>query len=272
MLKMSDKLDIPFLMQRYIEFDKPIPFKENRLNIQPVLVDESFEFLQSVDILNIDKDTNGDIEIIQMPYLKFLYHLVGENDEYGIGLKLDTILKLSVQIAGHEFEDLFIKSEINELGKCFIVFSNNKDKSSAYDVKLNAREFDELRRIIMYQNIPNFSDKYVDPDLKKAFNDYWAFKNKSVGMPTFEKQISVIQSATGMNKREILCMTYRGFKILFDTCVDLIDYQINKSAEMGGKVEFKRPIEHWVYKSNKSMYAEAFQEVNAYKDSMKSVT
>jgi len=270
---MSDNLDIQFLMQKYIELDKPIPFKENRLLILPVLIEESFEFLQSIDVLDIDKDTHGTIEIIQMPYLSYLYNLIGESDEYSIGLKLNAILTLSIQIVGHEFERVFIKSEINEDGKCFIIFSNNDlDKPSPEDIKLNSREFDELRRIIMYQNILNFSDKYIDPDLKKAFNDYWSFKNKNISVPTLEKQIAIIQSVTGMNKTEILCMTYRCFKILFDTCVEQIDYKINKSAEMSGQVEFKKSVEHWVYKTNKSMYADAFQDVNSYKETMKSVT
>lgn len=270
---MSDKLDMKFLMQKYIEFDKPIPFKDNRLLIQPVLLDESLEFIQCVDVLNIDKDTHGTIEMIQMPYLTFLYSLIGEEDEMCIGSKLNIIMKLCVQIVGHEFNDMYIKSGVNEKGKDLIIFSNNDGgQPQESDVQLTTREFDELRKIILYQNIPNFSDKYVDPDLKQAFEDYYSYKNKNLKPPTFDKQIAIVQSVTGMNKKEILCMTYRYFKILFETCVEKIDYQINKSAEMSGQIEFKNPIEHWVYKTNKSMYADAFQDVNSYKESMKSVT
>lgn len=269
---MSNSLDIQMLFSKYIELDKPIPFKDNRLIILPVLLEESFDFLQSIDVLNIDKDSYGTIEMIQMSYLEYLYTLIGDADISEIGLKLNTILKLCVQICGNE-KEVYIKSGVNERNKPLIIFSTYEDnKKREDDVILTYREFDELRKIILYQNIPNFSDKYIDPDLKRAFNDYWSFKNKNIVMPTLDKQISIVQSTTGMNKNEILCMPYRTFKTLFDTCVDKVDYQINKTAEMTGRVEFKKPIEHWVYKSNKSMYADAFQNVDSYKESMKSVT
>jgi len=269
---MDANLEMEILFHKYIELDKPIPFKDNRLLIQPILVDECFDFLQSIDILQIDKDTYGSIEEIQMSYLAYLYNLMSDGDVLNLATKLDTILHLCVQIVGSEYNPMFIKTNVDDKGRALIVFSTFSDNANHEgDIELNAREFDELKRIILHQNIVNFSDKYIDPYLRKAYNEYWDMKNRDIEIPTIDKQIAIVQSMNGMSKQDIFNMTYRSFKILFDTCADKVDYQINKSAEMSG-VEFKHPIEHWIYKRKKSMYENAFQSMDSYKNAMKSVT
>ena len=67
----------------YFYFDLPIPFQLRNnvtIEIKPVSLLDSELFLNSVDILRIDKNSLPSVEIIQMSYLEFLMRIVFPND------------------------------------------------------------------------------------------------------------------------------------------------------------------------------------------------
>lgn len=254
--------EIKFLFDKYIIFDTPIPFKDN-FHIHPFTVKDCYDFINSYDILDIDKNQMGDIKIIKMSYLEFLLSWgVSFEEENGINIidiKLYTLLTKSLKLDQ--------KSSIKYVG------NGKKIALEINGIVITDKDFDELRKIILYQNILEYDDTYMDPAMKKAINDYYSLVNRGTVPPTLDKKMSVVQSHTGMNKKELTEMSYRSFELLFNTCVEEVDYTINRISELNSqKIEFKNPVDHWVYKPDKVKYSDAFGSFEGYKNKMKDVT
>ena len=122
----------------------------------------------------------------------------------------------------------------------------------------------------MYQNVLDYTDRYIDPDVRRAVNEYYRLKNKDAKIVPLEHKITCVQLKTGMTKGAIGDLTIRNFYQLFDTLVDESDYIAAKTAEFNG-VQFKSPIEHWAYKARKDRYAEAFSDADAFVDKIQGV-
>lgn len=257
-------IDIQYVLSHYTTFDEPIPYKE--FLIYPVMVRDFNEFSYAYDVLDINKNDSGDIDIIQMSYLDFLVTMsfteIQANGNSIVADKLSKILELTLKVTEEQ-----IKIYQNETSGKWHLIINDKDVSS--------KDFDEIRRIILYQNLVGYdeNDKYVDPSLRKAYDAYMQMQQDGNSEPSLEKQIASIQSHTGMLKKDLIEMTFRSFKILLNSCISEVDYMILKTAESGGMVKFKKPIDHWVYeKKNKDKYAQAFVSLDGYENKMRSVT
>ena len=56
---------------------------------------------------------------------------------------------------------------------------------------------------------------------------------------------------------EIYNMTIRKFLMLLSAIDDAMNYECTRIGLMTGMVSMKEPVEHWLYKSEKSMYGSA---------------
>ena len=72
----------------------------------------------------------------------------------------------------------------------------------------------------------------------------------------------------GVLKKDIKNITYREFESIFNYCQGRIEYQINRTAELSGNVEFKNPIEHWIYHKPFNPFGEAFTSYEGFKDKL----
>lgn len=74
--------------------------------------------------------------------------------------------------------DLEVLKIFNEIRKCpecgkprdeiikFKDLGSNKHSIIVDGVEINKDDFDILRKIVPYQNMPDYDDEYIDPDLK----------------------------------------------------------------------------------------------------------
>ena len=143
-------LDIEYLKRQYFTFDKPIPFKS--FYIYPVMLEEYYDFMYSHDILDIDKDSIPDKKIIKMTYLEFLINILQESE--AVQIKLSNILNICLKI---DLDTVEVKIK--------------EDKMFINGEEIDSKDFDILRKIILYQNIPSYDDKYIDPDIKNYRRD-----------------------------------------------------------------------------------------------------
>lgn len=258
------QVNIQSILDSFITFDEPIPFKG--LMVYPVMLKEWNSFICLYDVISIDKNSSGNIEYIKMSYLDFLANnIMSElvnNPEMSItATKLILILSLCLKVDGKDID--------------LVTEDNNHWSLVINDIKLDSKEFDQLKRVILYQNIAGYDekDKFVDPSLKKAFEEYQRLTSRGYKEKPLDEQIAVVQSHTGMRKLDILEMTARSFKLLFNACVSEIDYQCLKTAELSGNVEFKHAIEHWAFnKGYEDKYSRAFVSQDEYMNKMASVT
>lgn len=256
------------LLDRYLPFDKPVPYKN--LLISPIKLRDMYEVQGILGILQVDKNTLGEVSFISMSMLRFILMVVcGEEllqkELYALlykALSIDKKKEITVYLDDNE-EYIMIGNKLSEVDDYVILDEHNL-------IKITSEDFDEIIRIILYQNILDYTDKYVDPDVKKAADEYYRLKNKNAVKVPLEHKINCVQLKTGMTRKAIGDLTMRNFYQLFNTLVDESDYIAAKTAEFNG-VQFKSPIEHWAYKARKDKYAEAFSDADAFVDKIQSV-
>lgn len=227
--------------EKYFVYDEPIPYKE--LLISPVKMKDYLEFHIAINCLLIDKNSIPDPKIISMSYLDFLFYMI-DNDTNGqyYSLMLVELLRLCLNLQSEQ-----IKYKYDE---------NNKVKLILNENQIDKDDFEEIKNIILFQNIPTYDDTYIDPEVEKALKDAENFMNKNKKkMASLEDQIVCVMIALHeTDETKIHNLTIRKFSKILERYDYKLHYQIYKSAEMGGVVTFKQEIDHWMCDLRKGKY------------------
>lgn len=243
-------VDIEYLTRKYFTFDKPVEYvlrKDEQIEIYPILVKDWVIFEECYDIFNYDKNSSGVVEIIQMSYLQFLMEVIGENDELVFN-KLYNILQICCKTEN-------IQYGIDESGKYFLAIDNKI---------ITSHHFDDIKKIILFQNIVNYDDTEISADIKKIIDDYNRLSSGDVANPTLETKLSYVGNECGLQKKDMLEMTYREFDNRFNLAIELMGYHINKMAEAQG-CTFKEKLEHPIYRKIKNKFSQFFSDSNTVK-------
>ena len=234
---MSIKEEIYKNYYEELTFDDPIDYKG--LLLYPVSIRKINKFLQSSSVIRIQKEYIPDKEIIKMSYLKFLMtNIDKEKEEYGESLTFD-LLALCFMIC-MRIEEISIRLFIDEDGKAKLILN---------DVEIDENEFDYLRKLILYQNLPNYDDELINPDLKNDLEQADKIKNGGEETEDFEHLIANLVIGTGMNIDDVKNLPIRKFYIIGQVMDRKLHYSIYKQASVGGFVEFKQPITHYLKKN-----------------------
>lgn len=247
-------IDINVLQEIYFAHDKSVPYQlrdGNTLNILPVYVQDFAVFYHSVGILKIDKNALNKVEYIQMKYLQFLFEVMFPQDKFYIQQFIN-IINLCLDLK---------KAMINadEHGKVYIY---DEEKQ----IKIDAKDFDEISRIIMYQNFYRYDDSYVNPDVQRAMREVDELKGKAYEEISLERKEAIITAHTGISKKDLEEMTYRSFSMLFDEVCGEVEFTTTREiALFAGKGD---EIEHWIYKKKKNKMDGYFVTTEQYAKSM----
>lgn len=234
---MSIKEEIYKNYYEELTFDDPIDYKG--LLLYPVSIRKINKFLQSSSVIRIQKEYIPDKEIIKMSYLKFLMtNIDKEKEEYGESLTFD-LLALCFMIC-IRIEEISIRLFMDEDGKAKLILN---------DVEIDENEFDYLRKLILYQNLPNYDDELMNPDLKNDLEQADKIKNGGEETEDFEHLIANLVIGTGMNIDDVKNLPIRKFYIIGQVMDRKLHYSIYKQASVGGFVEFKQPITHYLKKN-----------------------
>lgn len=245
-------IDLDFLTRNYFYFDKPVEYKlsEYSIQIHPISVEFSEIFLSSIGLFSIDKNSLPDASIISMSYLQFITDVLLTNDF--ARQQFINLLSLCLDMKQPKIaKDNFNKSLLFE--------GNNK-------FFINGIQFEDIRRIILYQNILHFDDNYINPDLKKAMIETDELKNKGIDFPNLERKIAIITAHTGISKEEQLKMTYRSHSLLFEEVCGEIEFTtIRPIALFSGQGS---KIDHWIYKKKRNKFDGYITSIDDYTKSM----
>lgn len=267
-------------VERYRTFDEPVPYKS--IGIYPIITKDYFQFIDSIDILKIEKNKIPDINIIQMSYLSFLLCLIIENEDFLN--KFITLCDLCLHV--NKGNDLLNKNfpkgqvllgrsnsdEIYFINGYDIQFINSGSSTwiSINGERLSSIEFDEVIEIIFFQNFPSYDNAEMSEDFKNMVEEYYRLKNKNIKPPTLEEQLVAIMAQNGMGKAEIKQETIYTIKCMIDSIVGKTDYEIQHLYRSHAMTDKKLPdIEHWLIKSNKDKYSEIFSDLDEYKQNFK---
>lgn len=234
---MSANLNIELYKKAYFYFDKPVEYQlkdKKIIYIYPIIVKDSEIFLSSVSVISIDKNLSDSVEIIQMSYLDFIYKILFQ-DEINIS-RFINILRYCLHIENPEIG-------YDENQKPFL-----KDKDT--DIVIKSKDFDNIRKLILYQNLVHYDDEYINPDLKEAIEGTNRLRNKNIEMPTIERKCAIITAHCGLSKKEQLEMTMRSHSMLFDEIYGEIEFTTTRPIFLyAGK---GKDIDHWIYRKKRN--------------------
>lgn len=242
-------VDIELLKLAYFALDEPVPYKlktGQEILIKPIMVKDSMLFMASVDVLKIDKNSLGSVEAIQASYLKFLQKMIFPSNDIMVQ-KFLNILDLCLELKGiylcnDEMERTFIQTESG--------------------IVISAKEFDDITKIILYQNLPDYDDKYINPDIKKSMQEVDRLKNKDYESPDLERQMGIIESHTGILKEQLLKKTWRSFQILFREVCGEIEFYTTRLAAIAVGAGDK--VDHYIFKKRKDKFDGYFVDMDKF--------
>ena len=243
------------LYETYLAFDTKIPYKGLELNFAKM--SNYYDFYTCIDILLMDKNKIPDISIIKMSYLEYLFMLIN-NDEVGLSnYKLAMIFSILLNIS--------VEESYQSLG--YMKYGTHTN-ITIKGIEFTKEEFDEIRSLIcLMHDLELPEDNKLNPDVAKAIQEARDFKNKNkkkVG--TLEEQIICIMAKTSYDIDKIECMSIRKFQRLLKRIDFVMHYEIYKTAEISGTVEFKQPVEHWTTTLEvQDEYSDVIADYNGFK-------
>lgn len=251
--------DVKFYIEPYVTFDNPIPYKDN-LQIYPFKVKDFYNFSNCIDIFEIDKNKIPDVDVIQMNYLQFIVRKLFSNEEKIDDMKYKDIWKI-------KFYTLLSLIFNVEMDKIFIKEDNQKHLFVDVDGTLiDNKEFDEIIKIVMFQNYHDYDDTEMSEDFKRVVTEYYSLKFKNITPLTLEDKIDVVTSKMRYSLDYVYNLTYRRFSRLFEKIIDEIDYIVGCNGYTREK-----PPEHWVYKTSKGKYDDVFIDAESFENKIHGV-
>lgn len=273
--------DIKSFVEPFITYDNPVEYEG--LKVYAIRVKDWLRFISAYDILAIDKTQISDIEIIQMSYLQYMMQLIIADDRCKDMFL--TILDLCFHV---RYDDAFYNKDFdkNEVlsfldedtgataiyinGYNMYFFIENKYRVSIYidGHLINATQFNDIIKIIQFQNFYDFDDTVLSDDVRKVIEQYYAIKNKGKKMPSLDTKIISVMAKLSYTKNEIKEMDYRTFNKIFAMMLEDEDYNISHLYKVQGA---DINIEHWVYKEDKPKYSEVFSSADEFRRKIESI-
>jgi hypothetical protein len=297
-----EDLTLEVYKRKYFEMDKPVPY--NNLKIYPISVNDYYNFHSNIGVFLLEK--NKDPKGISMSELDYLLYMNDFNPDMGYFYRFAEMVKLCFHVengmycpnCGYEIslnemlekmQNIKTKHPNDFVEECYSQIETCKDcegkllnsvrywydeNNRAYinikDNVLTKDDYKNIKTIICHQNILDYSDEYIDPDLDEDRKEAERIKSKNIQIPSLEKQMCCIIASSSYKNEELYLMSIRKFAMLLNTIDDKLHYQIYKLNENSGAVTFKTGIEHWIYKKKKTLLDDLVS-YDAFKNKMQHV-
>lgn len=224
------------------------------VQIKPILVRDVNNYLWAKEVVDIDKGSINDAKILSSKYLRFIYdYLIPSNHLYAG--KLYMLLKLCL-----DRKVYFVDDDYNGLIKDNRAVIALVDDNSVVTGFISESEFDDIVKIIKYQNDASYIDRYLSPDVKKAVEEYYSLQSKKSNAvePSLEKKKAFVTSKTGILLSQLNDLTYRYFVEIYNSCLSSELYIGQKIIQGSYKYEVKQDIVHPMFEKEKDPILEAF--------------
>lgn len=232
----------------YFSNDEPVPYKLKcgvEILIYPILVKDWSKFSDALGILTIRKNEINEAEIIKMKYLDFLLMLATEDTT--ILESLNTIIKYSLK------EDYFLPHELNDKNNLAIT-------DEEYNIKalITGKEFDDIKSIILHQNIYDYDDRYISPDVRELYEQYLQATSSNQVDPSLERKKVFVIGKVGLSMKEINAMSYRIFNQIYIDSVNLDMYMARKIIQASTKYDVKEEPIYPLFEKTVDKYEKLF--------------
>lgn len=248
--------------------------EKGEIEIYPIMLKDAQSFLWCEDIININKNAINDINAITSTYLDYLLTTIipKENVKLSDNVMATQLYRLLKLVLKGEIEQGFnimfymdeqytICRDYKTKKPVIALVKLNDDTKQIVELKeINEKEFDDICKIIKFQNDPYYIDRYVSPDVQKMVDDYYRLKNKNdkTEQPSLEKQKAFVTSKTGLTLSQLNEFTYRYFIEVYQSCLNSELYIGQKIIQGSFKYDIKEDIVHPMFEPQKDPIAEAF--------------
>ena len=148
--------------------------------------------------------------------------------------------------------------------------TSRKDEAGKDEVVIDghvitAKDFDRLRQIILFQNMPEYRDEsWIDPNLKKDREERMRMeRQKNNAHASIEEKVVCLSIWTHWSFAEIYDMPIRKFTMALSRVDDLLDYMIMKNSIMSGFREAPKgfSLKHWIYQPEEDMFGGGYKSL-----------
>jgi hypothetical protein len=245
-------IDIEQLELMYFQNDEPCPYKLKcgyELKIKPISVKDWSIFSKSLEILQLHKNEINDIQVIQMSYLEYLVRVVlpCDNENLQYSQRLSKLFQYSM---GEN--DVRVTKDKDKI--CLILIENDIIKA-----KITSKEFDEISKIVLFQNLKDYDNNEMSADIRQMIQDYYEVKYKNSYTPNLEQQKTFVISKTGILMKDINEMTYRTFSQVYQNCLRSELYIGDKIIQGSYKYDVKEVVVHPLLEKPKNIIDEVFK-------------
>lgn len=223
-----------------------------------------------LDILKIYKNEIDDPEIVMMSYLEYLKRVCESSQD------ISNIFETLIAITIPEAIGMSGKWEKNKGKTVYAICDakiNKETKEAEYYIKwyITAKDFDDIRKIILHQNFYDYDDTYIKPAIRKAIAKQREIESKGYSSPTLEKQKIYVMGQTGFNRETLNNMTYREFSQLYKMKVNEAIYFARNIIKSGYSCTIEGQIIHPLFEKEKGVLDDILIDVDSFKDKVKQV-
>ena len=218
-------------IKEYVDFCSTFgdPIIYNNIKIYPVLAKDYYNFLGIVDILKIEKNKSANIEIIQMSYLYYLVRLMlydeGVKDAFLTLLNLSLHMELEQDKVNKGFaeNDILLQKLPNGVDyyiNGWDVVMHLHTKSAEIEIgghSFNSSQFDDVRKIILYQNLSDYDDIEMSADFERVLEDFYRLKNKGIHHPSLEEKRMAVTTNSPYSLESLDALPIRTFDKMFES-------------------------------------------------------
>lgn len=191
--------------------------------------------------------------------------------------ELEKMEKSGKQMTQEEFVTKF-----TEIRKCPIcgeyredliqsVPDGNKKVLKIKGTTITADDYGLLRKLVCYQNMLDFEDEYIDPELKAELEEAAKLRNPNSVTPSLEKQEACIIASTGYTYESIQKLSLRHLAMLLRVVDAKMHYMAYQQGEMSGLVKFEHEYPHWIYSNDKRSKYDTIQTLDSLKNKLSNV-
>lgn len=244
-------VDLDYLTRKYFINIEDVPYnlkKGGEIFIKPILLKNAETYDWAKQCIEIDKNSINNIDVIKSSYLGFLMdYCFDGKEENEIESQLKTLLNLCL---GAEYA-VFTKDK----GKHCIVLC---DKEGKIKKVINTKEFDDIAKIILFQNNPSYDDRYVNPEVKEMLAEYYKVKYRDMNIPSMEKKKGFVSSKIGKTFKELNELSYREFCVIYDELLAEDNYLVYKIVASNFQDTKINETLHPLFEKKHDIYEELF--------------
>ena len=217
-------------------YSEPFHYSEDMV-LHPILMKDILDFNLVKTSIMVRKNSIFPIKkILKMSYLEFLFYCHGN---------IELAEEFNLPLLPHYYSFAF--------GLLKLVFKDQEVLANPQTggfmingTEISHETFDDFRRIIIAQNGIDFDiDEFIHRDTEEALEKAQAsISNKE--KYTLEDYIDSVCLAMGLCESEVKEMPIRKFWRYVRRISKRDTFTILKTAESGGMVKFKQPVEYWM--------------------------